>query len=194
MGFLMECLYCNKRVGKVDMNKHVRTRHDVSTRDNSGFEKSVVIVEGEEYPVWVKGHIYRCEHCTIEAQSLQSIQDHIYNLHVMKDEDKRYRKMMRMDEKKQKHEYCDICWEFFPANYHRKLVEHEKEYYHQKKLNYEEGSGCDICRIVETPFSRHNKKYHHLLRVKYKEGSGCDICRGPCKNHQVKELYIEGTG
>ena len=194
----MECLYCNKRVGKVDMTKHLRTRHDVSTRDNSEFEKSVVIVEDEEYPVWVKGHIYRCEHCTIEANSLQSIEKHIYNVHVMKDEDKRYRKMMRMDEKKQKHQYCDICWLFFPAGSEDLLREHkEYDYDHQKKLKYEEGTGCDICRTTDSPLSKHLEfdTYLHKTHLRYKEGSGCDVCRRlDCSNHQAKELYIEGSG
>ena len=195
---LQDCLYCNKRVGKSDMDTHVRARHNVSTRDNSGFEKSVVIVEGEEYPVWVKGHIYRCGYCTIEAQSLKFIQDHVYGLHVVTYDEKRNKKVMRIEERKQQYKFCDICWQFFHSDsMSLDFSSHKSLTIHKKKLKYEEGTGCDVCRTSESELEKHIRcdEDLHITHLNYKEGSGCDVCRGlDCTNHEEKELYVEGSG
>ena len=102
--------------------------------------------------------------------------------------------------------YCESCLIIIKEGWDSEAYEyHLTSFQHQKLLEYEEGTGCDICRTTHNPSRAHSFLSEHITALRYSPGTGCDICkrnvgditvhnRKYAKKHDKRKNYIQGSG
>mmetsp|Transcript_20218 Transcript_20218/g.25641 ORF Transcript_20218/g.25641 Transcript_20218/m.25641 type:complete len:266 (-) Transcript_20218:41-838(-) len=178
------CLDVSPSALQSDLDSHIKAKHNVQSRDDSGFEVKVWKVQDREFEVLEKQpdpesnlRIYRCPSCVTEAHSTACMITHIERKHIVPWNQKIDNKEWTSDEKKLQKVYCDLCWMDFPnaasLNTHQ---QYDKA--HKKRAAYTQGSGCDLCRITgNLDMETHQKHRIHCEKLAYKAGTGCDLCR-----------------
>ena len=73
--------------------------------------------------------------------------------------------------------YCDVCWEYSSKFCLENNISMCYSGIHEKKLQYQDGTGCDICKTDRDPLLDHYSKYEHRKRSNYVPGSGCNVCK-----------------
>mmetsp|Transcript_20217 Transcript_20217/g.25638 ORF Transcript_20217/g.25638 Transcript_20217/m.25638 type:complete len:268 (-) Transcript_20217:200-1003(-) len=179
------CLDVSPSALQSDLDSHIKAKHNVQSRDDSGFEVKVWKVQDREFEVLEKQpdpesnlRIYRCPSCVTEAHSTACMITHIERKHIVPWNQKIDNKEWTSDEKKLQKVYCDLCWMDFPnaasLNTHQ---QYDKA--HKKRVAYTQGSGCDLCRTIPDTLDMetHLKNPGHRDKVAYEAGSGCDLCK-----------------
>jgi len=140
---------------------HVSKKHDVKTRDNTGFITTTLTISGDKYDVLFNSNTsrYRCIHCTVDVPHINSITKHMKMKHIRTYQTRKENKEFLHQKKKENRVLCDICWKQFPCE--QRYQEHANTYWHKHKQAYKQGTGCDDCRIEHS-----TKDTHDLLFVK----------------------------
>jgi len=179
------CLDVSPSIAQIDLDSHIRAKHNVQRRDDSGFEVKVWNVQDREFEVLEKQpdpeanlRVYRCPSCVMEANSVARMTTHIERKHLVpwnqKEEDRAWTK----DEKKIQRVYCDLCWLEFPNA--ASLDTHKLgDKAHKNRASYIPGSGCDLCLTIpdNLDMETHQTNSSHLDKLAYIPGSGCDLCK-----------------
>ena len=76
------CEYCNVKCLPAGMDKHIKSKHDISDRDNSGYDEKTLTVKGKEFLVLFKedSQLYRCTVCLVEGKR-SIIESHLESKH-----------------------------------------------------------------------------------------------------------------
>ena len=215
------CHSCNLVVEHaLNLQLHISSKHDVSRRDDSGFEDVTWIVDGLEFIVLVNSNgaksLFRCKLCLVESYE-KGMESHVRFKHIISRDEIEETRMIQREEKKLLASYCELCWHMFPkGKEHPSFLIHLKSRKHMAKEKYVEGTGCDICKTIADPLRDHYDSDEHQRRVDYEHGSGCNICKKNinllgydngsfetsiikhmrwCKPvHDMVKQYVEGTG
>jgi len=193
---------------KEDLPLHITKKHDISERNNVGYDEMKMEVEGKVFNVLYKerSQLYRCPVCIAEGK-YNVLWEHFHSEHSKTLREVQWEQEIERSEKLANTVFCEICWVNFPRG--EDSIEYRNHYsskQHEQLSEYEEGSGCDICRTTFDPIKEHFTNKVHLISLNYEFGSGCDVCRIPYKNtkdlamhyrtnrHQFSLSYVNGTG
>ena len=161
---LVQCSKCNRKMDDKDIDIHFQKKHLVEER---GFRDVEVEYEGEVLHVVTDGEFYACKNCVFMSDRLKEIYKHDLMYHKLT-----YEEAKSLNRAKKP--FCDVCWiEFEEYEYFDK---HNISSKHIEKVNYVEGTGCDICRTRIRGFTPHHEKERHKAFLKYEKGTGCDLC------------------
>ena len=202
------CSLCTVKASTEDLDLHFKKKHDLSQRSDFYYNKTSIQVDNKEFEVLYSEKFkgYRCPVC-ISGGNKEVITNHFIKFHITTSEERRYEREIEESEKEANTVYCDICWEDFPDGEDSYIYKtHFQSYNHLKLLKYEEGSGCDSCRVVIDLLKDHCTSNRHTQSSFYKKGEGCDTCKIPFKqkrsleyhlqkqSHQNSLNYVDGTG
>lgn len=168
-----ECSLCNVvTYCDTDLELHIKTRHE--SRLQNG-EKKIITVNDSEFEVFiVRDDYFACTNCAMHGH-LSSIKDHIYNKHILTQQEKLER---RKELKRERVKNLLTCG-------NKKC---KQRFRSEKTLNDHKKQGCKKYReslpLEDRLYYYTLRRLHRESKIKaqmerdsYVNGTGCDICR-----------------